>query len=420
MRGITFFWIIFFLCGNILIFCCTGITGLSARGILVGNNEDYIDSFIDTVVRVRPAAGGIYGCLLVGFYRQDFSMGGMNDQGLYFDMFTVPDFVWASDPNRLDYEGFLEGKMLSECATVVEAIDFLLAYNNPGMGTSYYQIFLVDRTGDAAIINWWNGDYEVVRKENMYMAVTNFLLLHPEYGGYPCWRFITASEMLKNAGNYTVEFFRSILKTVSLTSNYSNICNLNTGDLIVYNRYNFQEFIQFNIHQELTKGYLDYQLPDYFSQIHIQTPQQGETVNQLPLTFNWEGDPNSSYQLFLSTDPEFTDCIPIELRAGKSLATGSPTMYIPFLFFVGFLSIHFLGKKKNNWILFLLLIILFSFFQLACESPSALESNSVNVVSITVDDLQSNTTYYWKIRAIRSEPVFTESIVFTFNTGDVE
>ncbi|MBN1272947.1 MAG: hypothetical protein JXB26_11825 [Candidatus Aminicenantes bacterium] len=420
MRKTALFALVFFLLGKTLPFCCTGFTAFTSLGILVGNNEDYIDSYTDTVVRVRPADGSTYGCLLLGFNQQNFSMGGMNDQGLYFDMFTVPAFAWAPDPNRLDYDGFLEGKMLEECATVQEAVAFLTAYNDPGMGSVYYQIFLVDRSGDAAVVNWWDGDYEVVRKSEIFLVVTNFFLLHPEYGSYPCWRHITASQMLKEAEEYTAELFRTILETVNLTSNYSNICNLTTGDLFVYNRYNFEECIHFNIHQELAKGYFDYQLPDYFSQIHVLAPKEGVMVTNLPLSFEWEGDPDSRYQLFLSTNPNFTDCVPIEVVSrGKRVLNESTAAFIPLVFFAGFLSFAFLGQKRKSGILLLMAAVFLSLFLVSCESSPPPDFDAPHKESLTVNNLQSNTTYYWKIRAFRAGSVFTESIVFTFNTGDV-
>jgi len=147
-------------------FPCTGVTAKTSKGILVGSNEDYNSTFRDIIARIRPAQNGEFGYLATGFERHTYFMMGLNDQGLFLDMFALPSvFQWVSDPNKLDYNGQLEGKILEECANVEQAIALLKKYNNPSMGSYPYQIFVVDSSGNSAVICWANGKIEVVRKQ---------------------------------------------------------------------------------------------------------------------------------------------------------------------------------------------------------------------------------------------------------------
>ncbi len=408
-----FILMIFFLLGSAA-FPCTGVTAATGQQVLVGNNEDYGANYTDTVVRVRPAEQGKYGCLLVGFDRHNFSMGGINDQGLFFDMFTVPQVQWTSHPDKLNRDGFLEGIMLQECANVDEAIAFFQKYNHPGFRDR--QVFVVDKSGMSAVISWGEGDIDAVKKQGDFQVVTNFFLLHPEWGWYPCSRYITAVEMMKDANEYSIDLFRSILDAVhSYNTSYSNICELRSGDMYVYLSRNFDEFIKLNIHEELQKGSRDYFLPDYFSEINLLSPLDNEVVSQSTVTFEWKGKPNSNYQLYYSTNPGFTDSQPIDVMGTSMMSlagTGAGLFCLGFLCF----AIPFSTRKKSfiKFVIPLLAIILL----VSCQTKNNGETDpSINTFRVTVENLQSNTTYYWKVTANVGGNIITESIVQTFSTG---
>jgi hypothetical protein len=400
------------------IFGCTGIALRTASGVLVGNNEDYLDGYTDVVAWVQPAASGKYGCMTVGFGQQQFSMGGINEKGLFFDLFTVPSCAWSPDPNRLDYNGFLEPKMLAECANVQEALAFFLKYNNPNMGYSHYQIFVADRSGAAAVISWYGGDYEIVNKEAAFMVVTNFFQLHPEFGNFPCWRYATAVEMLQEARTFTSSLLRSILEKVNLGSNYSNICNLQSGEMLIYNNHNFEESIALNIYAEMAKGWQELALPPYFSKIKLALPAQGATCSPQEVVFGWEGKPDSQYSLLLSTDPDFLECQPLQVANWKRSAIrpldGNPDGVL----LLGFVFLPlFTGWRKKAMILSLFLLAI-ALFLVSCKSPAPeLPATDVSDHSIRINNLQSNHTYYWKIRATQKADRFTESIIRMFTTG---
>ena len=420
-KRILVFMIIGFLCGK-PVFSCTGFVVSSPEFVLVGTNEDYIISYTDTVVRVRPGSKGKYGCLLIGFKRQDFSMEGMNDQGLFFDMFTVPSFEWVHDPDKLDYEGFLERKMLEECADVEEAIAFYKSYNHPGMGSVFYQILVADKSGKAAAISWGVDDVEITRKDKDYFVITNFFLLHPERGHYPCWRYMTATEMIKSASEYSHALCRSVLENVHLDSNFSTVCSLKSGDMNVYNNHNFDEYIKFNIFDELAKGRYDYQLPGYFSEMRLLSPENGEQINTSSVTFEWEGKLTSGYELYYATDPDFKDCTPISAAKRNFLViSGFDGINYGILclgLFILFLIIKNRKKMMIRFVVLVFLIFTVIFCQTSENDADSDGDSSDRIHSIAVSNLQPNQTYYWKVHASSSGNVISKSIVREFFTGD--
>ena len=121
--GLILFVAVIFLSCWINVFPCTGVTAKTSSGILVASNEDFNTTYKDVVARVRPAASGKYGYLATGFERHDYFMMGLNDRGLFLDMFALPScFQWERDPDKLDFNGQLERKMLEECATAEQVV----------------------------------------------------------------------------------------------------------------------------------------------------------------------------------------------------------------------------------------------------------------------------------------------------------
>ena len=162
-------------------FACSAFVSTRENQILIGNNEDYPSQFKDVVVRIRPPEGKYYGRLMIGFNQQSFSMGGINDQGLLYDSFSVPECKWRRNREKKKvFKNFKLDDILGSCATVEEVIAFCKRYNM--MYFINNQLFVVDKSGKAAVISWGETDVEVTWLKKDYQAVTNFFLQHPERG----------------------------------------------------------------------------------------------------------------------------------------------------------------------------------------------------------------------------------------------
>lgn len=231
---------------------CTVFAASHENTVLFGNNEDWKDQY--SRIWFLPAEEGKYGRMYLGFDRFGVTIpqGGINDQGLAFDILAGPRHEVRGDPGKERYQGNLVTKALEECASVEEVLAMYGRYNHEGTWKGQY--FFADGTGDAAIIE---GDV-IHRKKGRYQVATNFYLSQYPSGEYPCWRYNTASEMLKEPGPLAVDLFRRILESVSQQGStptvYSNIFDLQRGFVTLYLLRDFESAVTLELEKELKKG----------------------------------------------------------------------------------------------------------------------------------------------------------------------
>jgi len=241
---------------------------------LVGNNEDWHYS-TDAEIWFVPPTNKRYGRVCFGwnqlfFFRQ--AQGGMNDQGLFFDWALCPksnppEFTFIKKIATLS----LPENLLAECATVNEAIAWLKQYNILFIRS---HIMLVDKSGNSAVVEWVDGEFKVLKKKEDCQVITNFWLSHPELGNYPCTRYNTVVEMMKNRNEISVEYFASILRMTSKQERttdgkesgtiYSNVYDLAKGDVHIYYKRDFENPLKINLEAELKKGNHSYELGSLF------------------------------------------------------------------------------------------------------------------------------------------------------------
>jgi hypothetical protein len=268
---VTFFlatWIVMVL-SNPLMYACTGFMMSDGENVLVGNNEDSKIPY--TRVWFIPAENGRFGRVYFG-YDNWSPQGGMNDQGLFFDYFSVPKLEIKQSREKPRFPGPFTDTMMAKCATVEDVLEMLSQYHlewNPKI-----QMFVVDKTGDSAIIE---GE-TVVRNCDAYQVVTNFRLSRIPEDQRPCrapeWscsRYKKAEKMLLDSNAPTVAHFRDILKAthrgsynVIGTTQYSNIYDLTNRLVYVYYFHDFDNEIILNLSEELKKGRHYFDLPSLF------------------------------------------------------------------------------------------------------------------------------------------------------------
>ena len=401
------------------LFPCTGFVVRSGDRVLIGNNEDYFTGYTDSNLEILPATSTTYGCLTVGFNQQNFAMGGMNDQGLFCDWFSVPRNGWHQKSDRETFpNGFKPCYILQYCSSIDEAIAYFYKYNLSIFDGN--RVMLADKYGNAAVVEWGKEDLEVIWMKNNYMVATNFLLNDPAKGGYPCPRFNTATEML-NSEKPSLDLCRRIVDSAHVEhfeyqTKYSNVYELQKGDIYLYNYHNFQEYIKINLFEELENrnSYKNYILPDYFSEINILTPVQNELVDPENARFSFKGKKNSTYSLVYSRNSDFSDSISHDVYNQQLVYYQSN-----YIFYFG--SLVFLGgiARKRRLILIFIIMLLFGLFSWNCNINDSEENNqseSQLVFSKTISSLDTDTTYYWKILAKQKEGLISESIVNSFKT----
>ena len=271
-----------------IVSACTGFTASNENLVLVGNNED-LSLLAEPQLRIIPPSENGYG-RVVFYCRWPFpfdtgrytAFGGLNDQGLFFDIYSTPYLRPTNPLNKPTYTQDIFAYCIRTCATVDEVVNVFDSYYIPYMDE--IQGFFVDRTGNAVIIE---GD-DVIYKQGNFQVVTNFLQSHPELGGYPCWRYETATSMLEGLTDFSVDNFRDIceaahvegipLPVFMLDTIYSNICDLNQGIMYLYFFHEYDHFVEIRLPDIFELGYQCYDVPSLFENTSSHVPNKPETV----------------------------------------------------------------------------------------------------------------------------------------------
>ena len=281
-RSLIFFLLIFFmLMATItLTSACTIFTVSSGDKVLFGNNEDWSNP--NTYIWFELPKEGKFGGVFVGF--DDFlSQGGMNEYGLCFDVNALPQMTLTYHPDLLFSRGWIVKYLIDNCKNVSQVISMAQDYN---WGSSMaYQVHFADAYGEAVVISpGTDGELNFTRKitGDGSLVSTNFNLGYPTNGWTPCWRYPLATRMLEeidHEDNLTVNSLRDILDAThqegTYATRYSNIFDLKSRDIYIYQNYLFHDVVRLNLDEELAKGSEEYVLiSDLFSQSNPQEIQE--------------------------------------------------------------------------------------------------------------------------------------------------
>jgi hypothetical protein len=252
---------------------CTIFTVAMGDKVFFGNNEDFL--LDGTYMWFFPSQGLeipngtllTHGSIFFGFdnnYNHPADgrvMGGMNDQGLCFDINGLSDIIELNlYPEREEIYSWALGneclQVLWECSTVNDTIEWFESHHP----YSYiaWQIHFADATGDAVVISGGeDGELVYTRKGNStYLISTNFNVANFSSWPHECWRYDTAKLYLENLNSdeesLTVEYCRDILDAVSTSeTSYSNIFDPVQNDIYVYHKHRFNKVVKLNLDEEL-------------------------------------------------------------------------------------------------------------------------------------------------------------------------
>ncbi len=222
---------------------CSGIAWFGDGVAIVGGNADQDPAmFHDASMWATARTEEDYGAVFFGLWFNHlgdrspgwYEMQGVNDRGLYFDLFSTPcppggvrpveqPPWWKPEP--------LEQRMLQRCATVQEALGFLggKRYRSSVPCT---QVLLVDRSGGAAVYTPTGVAFRDPTTSSF--VVTNFDLATPSLGGWPCDRYDFIRDLLREDPTPTLDRVGEILSTVNGWTYYSVVCDLMGNVVDVY------------------------------------------------------------------------------------------------------------------------------------------------------------------------------------------
>ena len=394
---------------------CTVIYAFKNGIILGGNNEDWEDP--NTKFWIIPDNSGMHGWIKFGF-EGGYPQGGMNDQGLFWDATAGPHLEMPiSEANKNYYSGSLMQKIIEKCSCISEARDIFKEYYCDDQYKAQYLIG--DPSGYSMIVE---GD-NIIHNEFNHQVLTNFYQSHPDLGGYPCWRYETATELLDTCQTVTPHIIGTILANTHqegrYPTQYSNIYDLKNGIVYLFYFHNYQEFICIDLHKEINRGYNEYSIPGLFSQMSPLSPVDGEKVNTTSVTFKWMGLPGSSYELQYSQSPSFTEyqsrtILYIRADSNSQPSQALQKVGVPIILLLVGMNIIWVRKKITPMLTGLILAV--TIFACSRNDNEPIDNEPPVELSITFDGFVPGSQYYWRILASSSslDHFFSETTTRSF------
>ena len=142
---------------------------------------------------------------------------GMNEQGLAIGMAAVPPGEMQADPNKKTIDQLVViREILDHASTVDEAVEIFSSYNID-MGNVPLHYLVASVSGEAALVEFYQGEMHVFRNEDPWQLATNFIVASTD--GKPqgqCPRYDRISqELQEKAGQLNSQEALSLLADVS-------------------------------------------------------------------------------------------------------------------------------------------------------------------------------------------------------------
>lgn len=174
---------------------------------------------------------------------------GMNEYGVALAMLSVPHAEPTLDPNKQTIdEGAAVRLVLDQAKTVSEAVEVLKGYNMLFHdGASHFMI--ADGNGDSAVVEFVNREIVVIKSDNPWQVVTNFILSGNSREGVGQNRYQLAEETLeKTNGVLSEEGAMKLLSQVSQPGTlWSVVYNLKTGEASLALKMKYDKLYTFHL-----------------------------------------------------------------------------------------------------------------------------------------------------------------------------
>jgi hypothetical protein len=132
----------------------------------------------------------------------------------------VPETKTPYDPDKPHFRYNFFEKIISEAASVKQAISMVRAYTLPEQQAVNVHIMVADSTGDSAVIEWVDNEVRVLRREGTYQVMTNSFLSKPDASPNPKTRLARGSRLAVEATAASIASVASILKEMTVHAMY--------------------------------------------------------------------------------------------------------------------------------------------------------------------------------------------------------
>ncbi len=183
---------------------------------------------------------------------------GMNEKGVAIALLAVPEAHLKNDENKITLNTTTAIRLvLDNAATVDEAVELLRQYNIYFSGDIYCHYLLADSSGSSVIVEYYDGELQVVKTDTNYQIASNFIA----YNGVNIGEGFTEFERYdtvkaaidNNGGALSEEQAIALLAQIGIVDEgvdklqWSVLYNLTTGEGELFAHRNTENSIQFRL-----------------------------------------------------------------------------------------------------------------------------------------------------------------------------
>ena len=273
---------------------CSQITVSNGNTVLFGNNEDGNwghpiggTRIVDAAIFFAPPnpnnRAEKYGAVFVGWYwkgQHTSYQGGMNDQGLSYDMTAVDEKILENEDKLFELYGdeYFFAKVLNQCANVSEVVEL---FNNTNFQGLSAQFQFSDANGESVVISPDENGAVVFTnkpKEENYQfstALANQALSDEEHDSVAVKRTRKAAELVKDVSVMNVDLVKEVMMATAQRTGvwtmYTNIFDAKNLKIYLYYPGQWTEVAEFDLREELVKGYHSFLMKDLFSESTVNS-----------------------------------------------------------------------------------------------------------------------------------------------------
>ena len=197
---------------------CSAVTISLGGKVVLGSNND---NSWTVKLSIAPARDGLFGRICIvgdtvpGW--TPFALRCMNDQGVALTLASVPETQVPYDPAKPHFRhNFLE-KIASEAENVEQVVSMVRAYTLPTQPVNLH-IMAADRSGDSVVIEWFENELRVLRRDGAFQVMTNSFLSKPDPN--PKTRLARGSRIASAAKEASIASVAAVLKEMTFHAMY--------------------------------------------------------------------------------------------------------------------------------------------------------------------------------------------------------
>lgn len=273
---------------------CSQLVIIDQDSVFYGNNEDADwghpiggTRIVDAAIFFAPPnpsnRAEKYGAVFVGWYwkgQYTSYQGGMNDQGLCYDMTAVDGEFLENEAKLFDLAGdeYFFAKVLNQCANVSKVVGL---FNNTNFQGLSAQFQFSDANGDSVVISPDENGAMVFTykpKEENYQfstALANQAFSDEEHDSAAVKRTRDAAELVEDASvmnniDLVQDVMMATCQRTGIWTMYTNIFDAKNLTIYLYYPGQWTEVAEFDLREELVKGYHSFLMKDLFSESTVK------------------------------------------------------------------------------------------------------------------------------------------------------